>query len=171
LETLSQFANSHTTRMWSLVCNHLYYLLQCGRDAPSRSGKTIVRLPSYPPVVPHKLEDYYNITMQIREKVSLSTKFQDEIAMWNQRRQLVSIGVPYNHEVRPYHHYIRWHWGFFENNLFVSRASLLGDSRAHTRFIPQNEPDYPPIPQPNTQNPTHPIHTPQPNYTYYTQHI
>jgi hypothetical protein len=124
--------------------------------------------PQNQPDVPRNLKGYHDITMKILGKVSLSTKFQQEIATWHQRRQLVLTGVPFSHEVRPNRHYIRWYWGFFGNNLFVSRASLLGDPRERLRVIPQNQPDYPPTPQPNTQNQTHPVHTPQPNHTYYT---
>lgn len=122
--------------------------------------------PQNQPDVPRNLKGYHDITMKILGKVSLSTKFQQEIATWHQRRQLVLTGVPFSHEVRPNRHYIRWYWGFFGNNLFVSRASLLGDPRARLRVIPQNQPDYPPTPQPNTQysQPEHLLHP-------TTQHI
>ena len=141
------------SEVWSattyIICFHVVEIHQANRV------KLQFGFPQYPQVVPRKLEDYHNITVQIIRKVSLSTKFQDEIAMWNHRRQLVSTEFP---TIVTCDQIITIYVGIgdFLETLFVFRASLLGDPRAHIRSIPQNQSDYPPTPQPTTQNQTPP---------------
>lgn len=128
--------------------------------------------PQYQPTTaPRDMRGFHKITMHTVTKAVLSIKFQDEIATWHQRRQLVIPGVPWNTEVKPDSDYITWYWGYFGNNLVVSRRSVLGDPR--TRLLaPPLGLVYPPTPQHHTppQAPNHPatpqFHqpTPQPSY-------
>jgi len=158
-----QSPSPQESEVWSattyIICLHVVEMHQADRV------KLQFGFPQYPPSEPHCLKEFHEITMHTTMRENM---FQKQIAMWNHRRQLVLTGVPYHNEVQPDQNYISWYWNFFGYNLFLSRDSLLIDPRTHIVNIAQNQPNYPPTPQPNTQNQTHNSFQSQHNYASYT---